>query len=253
MGNLLIELIESSSLFLSHGGWGLLMRSCYPSSVAYDGAVRRLSQRGLLVQRQGVHTPILKLSDFAQSTLPAYFDPEKWWRRSWNGLWYVLVYDVPEENRIYRNTLRRFLQRLRMGGLQNSVWLSCMDIRPDFDDLCTAAALSDFAYLFEARTVLGLPTDHIVEKAWRMSRLLEIQQQYCTLMTENLTCLKQQAWSMNELLALVSVVMDAYHGVFSSDPLLPAVLWPKGYQGQEVLALHRSLLQAINGKLMDNI
>ena len=56
--------------------------------------------------------------------MPEELRPEKFWNRKWDGIWYVLAYDVPEPQRSYRESLRRFLQRLRMGGLQGSGWVS---------------------------------------------------------------------------------------------------------------------------------
>ncbi len=141
----IMEMIEMSALFLSKGGWGLMNRSCYPNQAAYLNASSRLRRKGLVVKRSvGGETPVLFLSAEGRSTLPDYFSPEQCWDKKWNGIWYMLIYDVPELDRKYRDVLRLFLKRMRMGCLQQSVWITPHDIRPDFDDLAEAANADAF-------------------------------------------------------------------------------------------------------------
>ena len=246
----IMEMLEMVSLFLSRGGWGLLNQSCYPNQAAYRNATSRLCRRGLVVSRSvGGQTPHLMLSDAGLSDLPAYFAPEKMWEKKWNGIWYLLVYDVPEVDRKYRNVLRQFLKQMRMGCLQQSVWVTPQDIRPDFDDLSKAAGLDGFSFLFEAKTVLGLPSRRVVEEAWNFERLGQLQDHYCGVMEENIRRLEQDACSTEDLAVLMRLAMDAYHGVFSEDPLLPRSLHPAGYRGMEVLSLHRRLFEGLDKHL----
>ena len=43
--------------------------------------------------------------------------------------------------------------------------------------------------------------------------------------------------------------IEAYRQVMWLDPLLPRALWPDGYLGPEVYALHRQLMDAIRARL----
>lgn len=245
-----VEMLELAALFLTRGGWGLLNKSCYPNQAAYRNATSRLRKSGLIVNRfdEG-ETPRLILTDEGRDELPAYFFPEKPWKRKWTGIWYLLVYDVPEIDRKYRNVLRRFLKRMRMGCLQQSVWVTPQDIRPEFDDLTKAASLGAFAFLFEAKTVLGLPSHQVVAEAWNLNRLCLLQDRYCTVMEENISRLKHRECSTEELGTLMRMALEAYHGVFVEDPLLPLSLYPESYRGVEVLRLHRCLFAKIDEQL----
>ncbi|MCF7849180.1 MAG: hypothetical protein K9M45_10035 [Kiritimatiellales bacterium] len=243
-------MLELSAVFFGRGGWGLLSRSYYPDQKAYRNAVYRLRRDGLIVAGgQGGKTPRLALSPAAQENLPVYFDPEKAWNRKWNGIWYMFVYDVPEVDRSYRDVLRRFLKRLRLGCLQQSVWITPHDIRPQFDDLTKGAGVDSFAYLFEAQTVLGLPNRRVVDDAWDFDRLYEIQRHYCKVMETNLSRLSAARHGSEELSALVRLALDAYHGAFIEDPLLPRKLLPDSYQGENVLKIHRRLFVELNSQL----
>lgn len=243
-----MELLELTSLFLTRGGWGMVNRSCYPNKAAYQNATSRLRKSGLIIHRNdGGETPKLILSDAGRGALPPYFDPEKYWDRKWNGIWYLMMYDIPEVDKKYRNVLRKFLKRMRMGCLQKSVWVTPRDIRPEFDDLSQAASLDGFAYLFEAKTVLGLPSRRVVEDAWDLDRLSLLQEHYCAMTQRNIDKLAAAECSLEELAQLTRMAVDAYHSAFCEDPLLPAALLPPNYQGREVLLQHRKLF-----KLIDN-
>lgn len=242
----IMELLEMSALFLTRGGWALVNQHTYPNRAAFRNASMRLREKGLVAGRSiGGAAPKLMLTEVGRKHIPAYFTPEKYWNRRWSGIWYMLVYDVPEADRKYRDVLRAFLRRMRMGCLQQSVWVSAEDIRPDFDDLCEAGNLDTFAYLLEAQTVLGLSADRIVSNAWNFERLEELQRYFCDVCRQNMELLEESRPSAEELAGLIRSSLEAYHGAFGEDPLLPSKLLPKGYAGREAFALHRQLMSRI--------
>ena len=51
-------------------------------------------------------------------------DPQEGWERSWDGLWRLVVYDIPEADRRLRLKLRRDLWNSGFGCLQKE----CLDI-----------------------------------------------------------------------------------------------------------------------------
>lgn len=243
----ILELMEMSALFLTRGGWGLVNQHTYPNRTAFRNASMRLRDKGLVVYRsEGGRSPKLFLADAGRDQVPAYFSPEKYWGRKWNDLWYLLIYDVPEADRKYRNVLREFLKRLRMGGLQQSVWVTPEDIRPHFDDLSQTANIDSFAYLLEARTVLGMSSHQIVASAWDFDRLEMLQEHYCEICEENLSLLERETPTSEELADLIRASLEAYHGAFMVDPLLPSVLLPRGYLGKQAFDLHRRLMSRID-------
>ncbi|VGO15256.1 hypothetical protein PDESU_03838 [Pontiella desulfatans] len=248
----LLELLDVASVFLSRGGWAVLNRSCYPNQKLYRDATYRLRDKGLLVHhREGGRTPKLTLTEAGEGSLPDYFNPEKAWSRKWNSIWYLFVYDVPEADRKYRDVLRQFLKRLNMGCLQQSVWITPIDIRPEFDDLVKAASVDAFAYLFESRTVLGLPNRRVVDDAWDFDRVKQIQSHYCNVMEENMARLANGKVGVEDLAPLIRLSLEGLGAAFSEDPLLPKILWPPGYEGERAIGLHRTLFESI-GKTLQN-
>lgn len=246
----LLEMLEVLGDVAVHGAWAFLENRTYPNRKALVQAVGRLSKQGLVVKRRGLDTPVLQLTDQAGSQLENYFQPERFWNRKWNGIWYLLMYDIPEIDRAYRNTLRMFLKRQRMGCFQKSVWIASHDIRPQYADLDEAAALGAFACVFEAKTVLGMPPYKVVESAWDFERLYEIQQRYCNVFSANLEILDGMPTpALGMLMRLAAEEVDAYRSAFVLDPLLPAQLLPRDYQGKTVYDLHLRLTGRIRTKL----
>ncbi len=218
----------------------------------YYSAVYRLKKKGLVVSK-GDHfrRPVFALTETGEAYSSIIRRPEKAWNRKWGGRWYVLLYDVPETKRAYRNTLRVFLKRMRMGCLQKSVWVTPSDIRPEYSDLVEGAQVDKYAHLLEARTVLGQSSLEVVRMAWDFEALGLSQSRYCEVFRKNLFHLKKGDVEPSELMRLAREEGEAYYAVMEQDPLLPRTLWLSGYLGEKVYRIHRQMLQAIRKKLKE--
>lgn len=239
---LITLLAGTAELFLSRGA-SALYGHCYPNSRAYNAAVTRLQKRGLVSARKTDGSlPSLKLTQEGETGLPAYYHPHTHWNKSWNKWWYVLMFDVPERERPYRDTLRRFLKKMRFGCLQKSVWVTPVDIRPEYADLDLAAAVDSVAFLFEARTVLGHGNQSVVQEAWNFDRINRVHELYIHFANENLTLLDSETPSDSSVMQLLRMNNLAYAQAMSIDPLLPKELLPKDYEGMRVAELNSELI-----------
>jgi phenylacetic acid degradation operon negative regulatory protein len=207
-------------------------------------SIGRLEKKGLItISKTDGFMPEIKLTSCASAGLPAYYNPERLWSKQWNRWWYILMFDVPEKNRSYRDTLRKFLRRMRCGCLQRSVWVTPRDIRPDYDDLNRAAAVDSVAFLFESRTVLGFGDQAVVRDAWDFDQLNQIQELYIQTANKNLSRLKDTDPSGEAIVQLLRIDNDAYAQAMLLDPLLPRELHPKEYQGEAAFRIHSALCQ----------
>ncbi|MEE9367898.1 MAG: PaaX family transcriptional regulator C-terminal domain-containing protein [Pontiella sp.] len=245
-----LDLLEDLGDLLTTGGRSHLWKHTYPNMSAYHNSMSRLRKAGLVVHadRTG-KLPHLKLTAQGREYLPVYHHPENLWNQKWNGIWYMLIFDVPEKERHYRDTLRGFLKRMRMGCLQKSVWITPRDIRPEYDDLERAANVHAISYLLESRTVLHNDIVEMVENAWAFDHLLELHQRYLSVIGKNLQLLEELNHDEEALLILLRLESEAYIQCMRPDPLLPNKLLPKGYLGKQVHALHKSARRAIGQQL----
>lgn len=249
-----MDFVEDLGDILISGGRCAFWKHTYPNQRAYNNAMSRLRKSGLVVKHHDDgKLPELKLTGLGRKTLPDYHFPEKFWNTKWNGYWYLLIFDVPESQRSYRDTLRGFLKRLRMGCLQKSVWITPYDIRPDYDDLQQAANIHAVSYLLETQTVLHQETAEIIENSWNFEKLAEAHRHYLAAYSKNLELLAASNYDSALLLRLLDREADAYVQCMRPDPLLPGKLLPAGYQGKKVYALHKQLRQAVRKQLMADI
>lgn len=241
-----IDIMKDVGDMLISNGRSLLWNHSYPSQTAYRAAQSRLRKSGLLVQHStGTNLPQLRLTPEALDRLPVYHDPVKQWNKKWNGIWYVLIFDVPEKERHYRDTFRGFLKRLHMGCLQKSVWVTPHDIRPEYDNLEQAANVQAVSYLLESRTVLHRKSSEIVQSAWNFTHLQTLHERYIDIFTRNMAFLKTTNCSPESVMNLLYNEAEAYIQCMRPDPLLPSELLPEGYQGKNVYTLHGQIRQAI--------
>ncbi len=246
-----IDLLNDVGEILATNGRSLIWNNTYPNETAFRSAMSRLRKSGVLIERQRDGSlPSLQLTEQGRSKLPAYHHPEKLWNTKWNGIWYVLIFDVPEKERAYRDTLRRILKRLRMGCLQKSVWVTPRDIRPEYDDLEQAANIHAVSYLLESRTVLHRETAEIVDASWDFDGLQRLHERYLTVFNENLKLMKNTSPGEASLLNLLYSEAEAYVQCMRTDPLLPNALLPKEYLGKQVYKLHQQFRKSIATALM---
>ncbi len=227
-----------------------MYKGCYPNTHAYITGVSRLRKMGLIAtQKKDGSLPALKLTPDAKKRLPPYLHPHEFWNKNWGKLWYILMFDVPEKNRSYRDTLRSFLKQRRFGCLQRSVWVTPWDVRADYDDLNRVASVDSVAFLFEARTVLGFGNQSVVRDAWGFNQINKVQYLYIAFANENLMRLNQESHSEGELIQLLRMDNLAYAQAMSIDPLLPEELHPENYEGPRTAQLHDELSRRVCEKL----
>lgn len=243
------ELLEALEYLLRvgvTGGRALLWHDWFRSDPAYLTALSRLRKAGLIVTKLGRGGEVLlDLVNPSTSQRP-WVRPESHWNRTWNGIWYVLVYDVPEKQRAYRDTLRHFLERQRMGCLQKSVWVTPRDIRPEYDDLCHAADVQRHSFLLESHTVLGRSEQDIVTRAWDFDRITTAQAWFCETCRKTLERLNSETLSSGILSTVTREEMAAYSAVMVEDPLLPSSLCPAGYIGKQTYRLHLEFMKTVS-------
>ena len=133
--------------------------------------------------------------------------------------------------------------------LHHSLWISPDDIRAEFHDLVEAAALDQYAFLFEARNVLGRSDREIAARAWSFDRLEKLQPWYLAVYEENFNRLIARPHAPAEVFELGREEMSAYSTVMREDPLLPETLYPPSYRGPQVVELHRRILRAVGERL----
>lgn len=91
---------------------------------------------------------------------------------SWDGSWRIVGFDVEEEQRSVRNTLRKILYRCGFGMLQESLYISPFPIEDTVEKfLSSNRGLLMNAYVFVSSTFFLEDRAKFIERAFRIERV----------------------------------------------------------------------------------
>jgi phenylacetic acid degradation operon negative regulatory protein len=250
-GDALLDMLDVYGETLATSGRPMAWSTFCPSENAYRTAVWRLQKAGVLSRRGGgKRDAALELTPKASRRRKRdLFNPDRFWKQKWRGLWSILTYDIEEKQRKFRDAFRRLLIQEGMGCLQRSVWISPYDVRSQYDELIRTMNIDFVSYLFEARTVLGRTDTELVRGAWDLESLSERQRSYIDGCRQALAILNAGASSREAVESLASEELAAYLAAMNKDPLLPKALLPPTYRGTDVLAEHRRFVEAVQRQM----
>jgi len=66
-------------------------------------------------------------------------------QQEWDGKWRIVIFDIPEKERLLRDAFRRKLRELGCKLLQGSVWITPFDIREEIDRMRRAAKFNSIS------------------------------------------------------------------------------------------------------------
>jgi len=165
--------------------------------------------------------------------------------RHWDGLWRLVVFDVPEVSRRQRDAFRSWLKIERMGQLQKSVWVSAYPLSAELERFLREAAQSNWVLWFESPEK-GPATDaQIAQRAWPIARLAEAYEKYLAKFEDRLTALERGSVSGPELSRWRAEERATYDGVLQRDPFLPKRLLPPTFPGRKADRFHARFLSSV--------
>ena len=172
-------------------------------------------------------------------------DPEVSWRRDWDGVWRLILFDVPESQRKLRDKLRFYLQNQGFGYLQNSVWISPDPVAEQRAVLADGPVNVGSLILLDARPAAGESTAEIVGGAWDWPGINERYDRCREILARRPPRRLDSALAAKAFQEWLRAEREAWLDAFSHDPLLPSVLLPDDYLGRQIWKLrwaqgHRS-------------
>jgi len=194
--------------------------------------IKRLEAGGLVESRTGGlgGARFHRLTEAGRLAALGGRDPEAAWAAAWDRKWRLFLFDVPESERSLRRKLTRALAALGCGRLQGSVWIAAT--RPQGIDKVFPEEGGDCSHLMilEAES-RGLGVDRrMVEATWDFEKINRFYQRHIEVMERfpeggaGTGRAAVAAWAARE--------NEAWLAAVGADPLLPAVLLPKGYLGR---------------------
>ena len=194
--------------------------------------IQRLEAEGWVESRMGPDKTerVLRLTEKGCLKALGGRHPEERWNRSWDGKWRMILFDLPEEKRGLRNELRKQLKAAHFGGLQLSAWITPDPLDSLVESLKKITAESGVLTFFEGATCGGASPEELVAGAWDFAKINNAFEDH----DNHLGTLPhpEQKGFRDLLLEWAREEKQSWSHCMTLDPLLPRVLWPKGYRGE---------------------
>lgn len=155
------------------GGLVQLLNDLGFSVAASRVALNRVIKRGLLAPTKEARfvfysiTPRLKLvhDEGRQQTFSPAIEPD------WTGEWTIVWYAVPEEQRLQRARLGRWLNLRGFGALQDGTWVAPRNSAPEVADLAGRLGIDQHVIIFVSRLSDDANIKSLIDQAWDVNDL----------------------------------------------------------------------------------
>ena len=137
------DLIHHSRQYAWGSGWDKLLNKSVLAT-----ALKRLRENGL-VNFVDDKTLELRLTDKGKSQ--ALWTKMRLEDEKWDGLWRLVIWDIPEKRRNARDLLRHQLKQLGFEKLQNSVWVSKKDCTKLLKEYINKVGIGDWVKVLETK------------------------------------------------------------------------------------------------------
>jgi phenylacetic acid degradation operon negative regulatory protein len=198
------------------------------SDSAARAALSRLTRNRLLVTSRSGRRTFVRLSERAAQILDEgarhifSFGRD---REPWDGMWSLLAFSVPEENRAVRDALRKQLRWLGFAPLYDGLWLAPRDQVTEVVGLLDELGIST-ATAFRATAVPGSEPGGLPQRAWDLDDLRTRYEAFIAVAGQLQARALAGQISPVEALVARTHVMDEWRAFPGLDPDLPAELLP---------------------------
>jgi phenylacetic acid degradation operon negative regulatory protein len=201
------------------------------SDSAARAALSRLTRNHLLVTSKIGRRTFVRLSERAAQILDEgarhifSFGRDT---QPWDGMWSLVAFSIPEQNRAARDALRKQLRWLGFAPLYDGLWVAPRDQASEVVGQLSELGIST-ATAFRAATVPGMEPDGFPQRAWDLDDLHARYEEFITYAEE----LRERALagriSPVEALVARTRVMDEWRAFPGLDPDLPGELLPDAW------------------------
>jgi phenylacetic acid degradation operon negative regulatory protein len=187
----------------------------------FQRAAKRMLKTGEIVKEVVKGRPVIRLSSCGEEMWSREFPLFKLSQKPWDGWWRIISFDIPEKLKGRRDYLRKKIERLGMGKMQESLYITPFDFGKDLKEYIDIHGLSDFVDVFEARHIFGYDPKKL---AWRVWRLEKLEERYRELL---------EAFSHHNALTIDNrhSLQVKFEEILLDDPLLPKELLPYDWVG----------------------
>ncbi len=157
----------------------------------------------------------------------------------WDGKFRLVLFDVPEEQRCIRDSVRNYIKKLGAGQWQRSVWVLWRSLPDEFWEKLSTKGWDRYVYVVETLNILGVKNN--VQFAARVWDLSALNKEYASVLEAWQTGYVENQDSPDRLDNLANNVTAKYLDTAVKDPFLPKELLFADWLGDDARKLVSSL------------
>lgn len=161
-------------------------------------------------------------------------------RKKWDGLWRIVIFDIPVVHNQLRDRLRAKLEELGFGMFQESVWMTPYDLAREISEFIQSQGLEEFVYVFVSPLDFVKDKKALVEKIWKVEKIDGFYQDWIEDWEE-----KSKGISEKKLRDLAQEFCSSYLEIVAVDPFLPKELLPDNWMGNKARSLFKKLSEVV--------
>lgn len=195
-----------------------------------------LKQAFLYLKRKGFIRSLLEpsITEAGRNRLEKLI-PQYQKNRPWDGVIYLITYDIPESKKIFRDKLRVVLNKIGAGYLQGSVWITPYNpqqILKEFSQTQGFEGEIIVSCIGKGGYIGNESLDALLNQVYRLD---EINNQYCEFLEKysNLSLPSVDKWK----------AAARYLSILKQDPQLPDDLLPGNWCGDKAYKIYSNLLR----------
>ena len=193
----------------------------------------------------------MRITSEGRKTIQRDFPMLSFQKRSWDGKWRIVMFDIEEIKKLARDQLRRKLKELGFGMLQKSVFISPHDILKDFFEFSENVGIKDYLYFLETENLIVGDRTEFANRIWKLDVLNE---RYKNIVDEIEKIKNKYIISKNDRVKTLYIQNDSrmrkdvagirnnWLNIVIYDPFLPKPLLPKPWYGYVAEKLIRGLV-----------
>lgn len=159
-------------------------------------------------------------------------NPVEKWSRSWDGIWRLVSFDLPEDHPHIRKSVWRKLRKMRLGCLHESMWLSPDPLPWPLMQFKNLEKPAEIEIIHAASGETGI-TAKMIAKAWNFDEINARYSRYIQFARDGLAHDADPDGSSEGLFEWLRMEDELWTQALHLDPLLPEPLLPVKYLGKE--------------------
>ncbi len=235
------------------GGLVQLLGDLGFSSAASRVALNRVIARGLLAPvKEGrfvfyAITPRLKLvhEEGRKQTFSPIADVK------WTGEWTMVWYTIPEQHRVQRARLGRWLNLRGFGALQDSTWIAPGNHQQEIVALAERLKLRDHVVVFSGRLAEESDVRQIVARGWNVKDLRSMYDIFVKEFAPYLKPGKISGISSRDSFIVRTRLIEMFRTTVSQDPQLSDEVLGVKWKRREAIELFQALQSTLQPSATD--